>query len=281
MGFPSLSRRAAVEVAPSARLLSLASHAISALALLCLVILAWTLLTNPSPGKSGWPAALLVVTTALASIASLGRILPGPNVLIAGVIIGFVGGVAHGVGTLTAYPFGPFVFEAAAGPKFFNTLAWPMPFIWIIAVLNARGVAKLILRPWRKLKRYGFWLIGVTAALVVLFDLALEPFAAHVNHFWRWLPTKFTFSWYGASLVNSLGWLITTLLILVFTTPALTKKQSRGKKNPADYHPLIVWLLTFALFAIVAFQNRLWPAFAHCLLTGIVSAILAVRGARW
>ena len=242
----------------------------------------WSLIIgSPLPGKPGWPEALLILTTALATISSLSRILPGQKVLIVTVIIGLLGGLAHGLGAKTAYPFGPFFFEEATGPKFFNARAWPLPLIWIIAILNARGVAKLILRPWRKLKNYGYGLIGLTAGLVVLFDLALEPFAAHTGHFWRWLPTKFPFTWYGAPIVNSLGWLVTTLLILAFTTPALTQKTSRAKKKRMDYYPLVVWLLALTLFATSAFQNQLWLAAALCVLTGITTAIFAVRGARW
>lgn len=282
MDSPPSSHRATAAVAPTTHLLHLGGHTISALAMVSFLLVLWPLISpSPLPGKPGWPKAMLVLTAGLTTLASLSQTLPGPKVLFATVIIGLLGGLAHGLGAKTAFPFGPFVYSEAAGPKFFNALAWPLPAIWIIAILNSRGVAKLILRPWRKLKNYGFWLIGVTAALVLIFDLALEPFAAHANHFWLWLPTKFPFTWYGAPLVNFLGWLLTALLILAFTTPALTQKTSRAKKNQMSYHPLVVWLLALTLFATSAFRNELWPAVALCVLTGTATAIFAVRGARW
>lgn len=282
MGSPSPSRRTKAEITPSTRLLRLSGHALSALALIGFVLVLGTLITRSAlPGNPGWPEALLVIVTTLATLVSLARILAGQNVLLAAAIIGLLGGIAHGMGAKTAFPFGPFVFSEAAGPQFFNVLAWPMPLIWIIAILNARGVAKLILRPWRKLKSYAFWLIGVTATLVVLFDLALEPYAAYVNRYWLWLPTKFPFTWYGAPIVNFFGWVLTALLILAFTTPSLSKKPARTNKNRLDYHPLVVWLLALALFATCAFQNQLWPAAGLCVLTGVATAIFAVRGARW
>lgn len=282
MGSPPPSRRAKAEVVPSTRLLYLGGHAISALALVSFfLVLGTTITRSPLPGKPGWSDALLVLITTLATLASLSRILPGQKVLLVAVIIGILGGIAHGMGAKTAFPFGPFLYSEAAGPQFFNLLAWPMPLIWIIAILNARGVAKLILRPWRKLKSYAFWLIGVTATLVVLFDLALEPCAAHVHRYWLWLPTKFPFAWYGAPIANFFGWGLTALLILAFTTPSLSKKPARTNKNRLDYHPLFVWLLALTLFATCAFQNQLWPAAGLCVLTGIATAIFAVRGARW
>ena len=93
------------------------------------------------------------------------------------------GGILHGLGAATAIPFGPFTYTNAAGPRIFGVLAWPITALWIIAILNSRGVARLILRPWRKIRTYGFWLIGITAVLTVLFDVALEPFATRVKHF--------------------------------------------------------------------------------------------------
>jgi len=68
----------------------------------------------------------------------------------------------------------------------------------VVTILNSRGVARLILRPWRKTRRYGFWLIGLTAALALVFDLGLEPFATRVKSYWLWSPTKLGLSWYGA-----------------------------------------------------------------------------------
>jgi len=61
---------------------------------------------------------------------------------------------------------------------------------------------RLILRPWRKIRSYGFWLIGLTALLTMLFDLAFDPFASRVKHYWLWVPTKFPLTWQGAPLVN-------------------------------------------------------------------------------
>ena len=87
----------------------------------------------------------------------------------AAVITALIGGVTH---TLTANPaISPFhsdrsFFSRRAEIKFSDILPWTMPLLWIVAVFTARGVMRLILRPWRKTKTYGWWLIGLTAALV-------------------------------------------------------------------------------------------------------------------
>lgn len=281
MSFTAQSKIVA-EAKPSEQLFNRGVQLASWAALASFILVMWQVIAGtPLPGKPGWPEALLVVTVTLATLASLTRQLPAQNVLLAAVIIGVVGAVAHGVGAVTAIPFGPFIFSDNMGPKFFRTLAWPMPALWIIIIFNSRGVARLILRPWRKLKNYGFWLIGITTLLVVLFDLAMEPFASQSARYWFWLPTTFPVTWQGMPLTNSLGWLLTSLLILAFATPPLINKQSRSRKTVPDFQPLIIWLLALVLFATGAVTQQLWMATGFCGVTGVMTTVFALRGARW
>src|SRR5206468_2785042 len=124
-----------------------------------------------------------------------------------------IAGAVQTFGALTAIPFGPYVYTENIGQQLFDPLPWAVPPVWVVAILSSRGVARLMLRPWRKTKAYGFWSMGVTALLVVLLDFGLEPFATRVKHYWLWNPTKITFDWYGAPWVNFLGWAVTVLLI--------------------------------------------------------------------
>lgn len=267
---------------PSATLFDWFARATSFVALLCFIaVLAQMFSRSTAFGKSGWPAALLIITTAAATLTSMSRQLAGQNVMLAAAIIAVAGGITHAVGTITGIPFGPFAYSSSAGPMFFDTLPWAIPAVWMIVVLNARGVARLIVKPWRKLKNYGFFVIGVAAVLVVLFDLALEPFATRVNGYWVWLPTKFPWTWSGMPLINSLGWALVAILTLAFATPALINKHSRSRKLPPDFHPLILWVLLLALFGTGAALNQLWSSLALCVGIALVSTLFALRGARW
>ena len=222
--------------------------------------LVWLWLWLPAPpfGNADWPEALLVLLVTATTLVSLGRQLPGQNVLLAAAIIGFVSGAVQSLGALTGIPFGPYHYTESCGQQFFHVLPWPVPFIWIVAILNARGVARSALRPWRQARNYGFWLIGVSVLLVVLFALGLEPFATTFKHYWTWEATRLRCDWYGAPCVNFLGWALTALLLLVFVTPALLKK--RPVRYPPNYYLLAVWLLINLLFITGAVVRQLWPA---------------------
>ena len=227
-----------------------------------------------------WPEALLISLATASTIVAPLRRLPMQNVFWAALIIAVIGGTAHAVGEITDLPFGPFVFGPEAGPKLFKTLPWAVPLVWVFTLLNSRGVARLILRPWRKTKSYGFWVIGFTTALVMLFDFALDPFASRVKHYWLWTPTKFPVTWQGAPLVNFVSWAVIALLMLAFVTPLLINKRPRGRSSP-DYHPLGLWLGALLLFAGAAALQGLWPAVAADAGIGVVTAVFAIRGAGW
>jgi uncharacterized membrane protein len=149
----------------------------------------------------------------------------------------------------------------------------------VVVIFNARGVARLVLRPWRKLRVYGYWLIGLTAVLTLIFVFGLEPFAMRARTYWIWRTTKLPIDWYGAPLSDFLGWVVAALLILGFSTPALMKK--RPSKSYPEYHPLIVWMAIHILFITGALSQHLTSAAAVGGVACVAIIPFAVRGARW
>ncbi len=220
------------------------------------LLLVWARLVFQKPFLCGssWPEGLLVVLALATTLTSLTRSLPGQNVLLGALGIVLAAGAVQALGALTGIPFGPFVYEKRFGPQLFDVVAWPVPLIWVVVLLNARGVARLILRPWRMSRVYGFWVIGVSVLLTILLDLGLEPFGSQVMGYWTWKPTKISSDWYGTPWVNFLGWAVSSLLILVFVTPALINK--RPVQNPPEYYPLVSWLLFNLLFLTGAAQHQ-------------------------
>src|SRR5215475_3033607 len=228
----------------------------------------------PGFGKARWPDGVLLILAAATVLVSLTRQLPGQNVMLASVIITVIAGAVQTLGALTAIPFGPYVYTEEIGQRLFEPLPWAVPLIWLIAILCSRGVARLMLRPWRKTRSYGFWLMGITTALVVLFDFGLEPFATQVKQLWFWSPTRAGLYWYSTPWVNFPGWAASALVILAFATPSLINKKP--VKYPPDYHPLVYWLLANLLFATGAITHQLWGAAALTVAQCIIATIFAI-----
>jgi putative membrane protein len=253
-------------------------HGVSTFLLLGGFILAFTtLFTAP---EANWPEATLLLLATLGTLTALSRQLPWQNVLVVAAIIGIIGSGVSALCARTAIPFGPLFFGPAGGPQLLKTLPWGMPFVWIVVVLNSRGVARLSLRPWRKTRTYGLWLMGLTAALVVLFELAFDPFASHLKHYWLWEQTKFPLTWQGAPITNFLSCSVVVLLMLAFATPMLINKQLSKRRKP-DYHPLCVWLGAIVFCGVAAAMQGLWLVVAVDTVVAVSAAVFAIRGGRW
>jgi uncharacterized membrane protein len=223
-------------------------------------LVAWLrfVLAEPPLVQARWPEAVLLLTAAASTLASLARQLPLQNVILAAAVVALLGGIFHTLGAVTAVPFGPLEFQPSFGRLLFPPLPWAVPLLWIVLVLNARGVGRIILRPWRQTRDYGLWLIGVSAVLTGMLELALEPFATGIMHYWSWGPTKLASSWYGTPWVNLLGWVLCTLLVLAFVTPALINKRPGGTEP--QWQPWLVWSLLNLLLLTGLSAGRLWLA---------------------
>jgi uncharacterized membrane protein len=232
------------------------------------------------PARTSQPVdGFLIVLAAASSVAILARTLPLQSVLFAAFITALIGGAAHGLSARTGLPFGPLSFGAQSGPQLFNTVPWTVPLIWIVAVFNSRGVVRLLLRPWRKVKTYGFLLMILTAVLALAFDFALEAFA-RVKHLWLWQPTKIPLTWFGASPLSFLGWIFVTAIILAVVMPYLIRKQPGSPSKP-DFAPLLLWLGAIALFGANAALAGVWlPVVVDAVIASVV-AVLCWRGAKW
>jgi uncharacterized membrane protein len=226
-----------------------------------------------------WLEGLFLVFATLSTLLALGRRLPLQNILATAVIIAAISGAVISLASVSGIPFGPIHYLGAFGEKIFEILPWPVPLGWIFLIVNGRGIARLIMRPWRKTNYYGFWVIGLTCLLAVVLDLGLEPFAVYVKDYWIWLTPKRVADWYTAPWVNFLGWFVTALAILVFSLPWLINKQP--VKQPMDYQPLVLWLMLNIWIGAGNALHHLWPAVGVSLLANGVVTVYAIRGARW
>lgn len=223
-----------------------------------------------------WTEGLLIVLGAISSIASLARFLPMQNALAAAGTVVLVSGFIITVGVRSGMPFGQFQYLSNTGPQLFDTLPVLIPLLWVVIVSNCRGVAQLIMRPWRMNSHYGFWVIGLTALLAVIVDLGLEPYAVKIQRYWIWRMPDGIPNWYSAPLVSFLGWFVATIAIFTFTLPWLINKSS--VKQPVDVQPLIIWLLLNLYLLACNATHQFWPAVIAGGIGSLAAAIPAWRG---
>ncbi len=234
------------------------------------------------PLHDGLFCVFFLVCAIVSCMVGLARQMPWQNILMGAGIAAVIGSLAHALSAIHSWaiPFGPVYFHEACGAQILDLLPWPISLLWVAAILASRGTARVILRPWRKLKTYGYWQLGLTSVLAMLLDFAIEPYATASQHFWSWQATKIPLNWYGASPLNFISWAFVALLIQAFATPAMVKKRP-GSRSPLDMLPVTAWLGLVIFCAVGCARSGLWPAVTADALVVLLTAGFVIPGARW
>lgn len=199
-------------------------------------------------GGVGWPGAALLVAAVLVTVSSLASRISLQSALMAAGVIGLLGGGAYWVSYVTGIPFGPLEFPHAAGTTVFQGWFFVPAMIWVVLLLNARGLAALILEPAAKHRDHGLHLLGLTALLMLLMALALEPFCSTVHHYWLWGQTRLAVAWHTVPLSCLFAWAVVSVIASIAATPFLVDKHPRP--SPPSREVTWVWALLNVLFAV-------------------------------
>ncbi len=233
------------------------------------------------PADGLWVEGLLPVAAMATTLVGLRRILPWQNLLAMTAIIGGFGYTAMLTCVRTGQPFGPVVYLDADANPMFGTVPWWVPAMWVVVILNARGVARLTLFRWRTNRNFGLWVIAATCALVVLFLLGLEPVATLDKRYWIWTTGKGSvpWNWYGTPITNFLAWGISAFVVLMACIVWMINK--RPAPVVPHFQPVAVWVLLSVWLLLGNAVERRWVAVGVVSVQSIVIALLAWKaGAR-
>lgn len=229
------------------------------------------------PERWAWVSPGVWVLAAGTLAVGLSRRLPVQNVVSIGCIGGGIAVAIELLNGTTQIPFGQRTLSERFGPVT-HGLGWYQPFLWLAMAMACRGVARLAVRPWRKLQYYGIWVMAVATLLALALALSHEAAGGGAG-WWRRENRPGTWTWYECPWASMLGWVLTTLVLYAFTTPWFLNKQ--GIRQPTDWHPLVVWTGLMAWLLALNLAQQHWAA----VVIGIGAAGLgvgaAVRGGRW
>lgn len=148
-------------------------------------------------------SAFLGVQFALTLIFALTvcRVTPA---LLATVLLVVLSILVEFIGVTTGYPFGRYYYSYFLEPFIIGNVPLAISFAWYSLVVNGYFLVLFL----GGSRRANFMTIVMTVLLVVGLDMALEPFAAYVNRYWRWMdgaiPVQNFLSWAGLALVFAL-----------------------------------------------------------------------------
>jgi len=158
------------------------------------------------------------------------------------------------MGTGWGIPFGPYSYTSLLGPKWFELVPLLIPLswftvswaCWVIARARAAGISAILLG----------------AALLVAWDLLLDPAMSKVTSYWIWGEVG---SYYGMPWSNLFGWGVTGLVLFIILHKIVP--TPRGSVRFAAF----VYGVNFALPLGFCILNRYWIAVC----AGMGSVLLA------
>ena len=226
-----------------------------------------------------WLEGLIPVLASVAVLAALAARLPLQNVLACGLLVWLTAAMVMAVCAFTGSPLGRFEFTRALGGRLMDYVAWPVPFLWLAVVLSARQSTRVVLRPWRRVKNYGLWLLGVALVWSLALALTLEPFGRQVLGWWQWPVRSASHAhWLGAPGMFPAMTAVFMAALLLIASPWLITKRPSGVEP--DYGPVLTWLALDLWAVLGGLSARLWTPAALGVVAGGALAALAWRGGR-
>ncbi|HEV2660257.1 MAG TPA: carotenoid biosynthesis protein [Ktedonobacteraceae bacterium] len=229
----------------------------------------------PSPfslGAAGSALLFLEGTLVLLACALLYR---WRRALAAGLLIIVLSYLVEAVGVNTGFPFGAYLYTDTLWPRLPGGVPLAVMFAWLLIVLGAYKWVRAIG------SRLGRALLG--AILGTLLDLAIEPVAAHVVHYWQWLAPG-PLNYYGVPLANFVAWLIVIFLLLLLVEAIfLRDEKAYSKVNPhrterlARSIPRILFAASLFMFGLVDLTHGYYGGTLFAALAGVVLSGIALH----
>ena len=109
------------------------------------------------------------------------------------------------LGTSVGLPFAAYRYTDALGPKWFGLVPLLIPLSWCTMTLASFTIARRVLGMRGRLTT-----IAVGVALLMAWDLALDPAMSRLTPYWIWGDAG---AYFGMPLLNLFGWCITGVVL--------------------------------------------------------------------
>jgi putative membrane protein len=163
-----------------------------------------------------------VVLGAIAAIAFLADAVGTRRTLQALAICFVLSFTAEAVGTVTGYPFGPYVYTERLGFLIAGLVPFNIPTSWFYLLVAGLGLCARLL-PARDDGASKWWWAFVAALILTAWDLVMDPAMFRTEHWlWQlpdlrgapaWQRLLGTDAYFGVPPANFLGWVLTGTLV--------------------------------------------------------------------
>ncbi len=234
------------------------------------------------PFSLDWAGSALLFLEGTLLVVSAMLLYNRLRALLAGLCVILLSYCIEALGVTTGFPFGLYRYTGILFPSLPAGVPLAVMFAWILVVFGSYGV---MMKRKKAVVAYARDTL-LAAVLATLLDLAIEPVAAYVEHYWRWLrPVRL--SYYGVPLANFVSWFIVAfaLLLLVrwlfsagYTPEALVyeeierkyERKRRSTRRLVSLTPSILFSCSLFMFGLVDLTHGYYWATLLALLAGAI-----------
>lgn len=196
------------------------------------------------PPDGAWLGPALLIGQGVAAFAWMVARWGGRGAAMALVALSVAWAAEH-LGETHGLPFGRYRYTDAIQPQLFDVVPVPILLAWLMLALGAWQLAR-ISQPG------GPWLVAaLSATLVVVIDLQIEPVTTLVHGYWRWIDTG---SYYGVPPLNFAGWALVGFVIAGaferWLAPAPAPAAGRLGWL-AEHIPALLFVLNALMFTVI------------------------------
>ena len=203
----------------------------------------------PGAGAGSFVSTLLI---SLPSFIALWRFLGPKGATVSLLALSAFGYAIETVGVATGFPYGPFYYGDALGPKVAGLVPYLLPLSWAPLVLGAVAATAPPRGGTGPVRRAVH--VALAAVLLTLVDGVLDPGAASLG-FWVWPGGG---AYHGVPLSNYLGWLLSSSLAAALLLGLGRGRWGREAPPPGMLDSLLVALAFWV--GVCVFSGLPFPA---------------------
>ncbi len=224
------------------------------------------------PFSLDWAASVLLFLEGTLLILAAMLLYGARPALLASLLIIVLSYLIETLGVNSGFPFGAYRYTGILFPVLPGSVPLAVMFAWVLIILGAYG--------WiQDSKRFTSVLAAIVGALLAtLLDLAIEPVAAYVVHYWQWLAPG-AINYYGVPLANFAAWFLVSFALLLLTGRLLAKPITalQPQESTLPTTPFVIrlaWYMPRLLFCTSLFMFGLVDL-THGYYAGTIAALLA------
>ena len=182
------------------------------------------------PFPFGWAASALLILEACVLILAAMLAYDWLRACLAALTVIVLSTLVEQIGVSTGIPFGSYFYTTVLQPHITSQVPLAVSFAWVLVVFASYSVVRI---GYMGKDRIGLRGALLGAMLATSLDLAIEPVAVYVEHYWVWIRPS-SFNYYGVPLMNFMAWFFVAWVLLILVDMLMSATTSRT--IPPDDH---------------------------------------------